>query len=164
MYSTNKQTQQHLAWHETLELHELTAYQANHLMAFRMHIVDVKDAQLNALYAEAIRSLEQNLNELLKYYPMAPIASRKSDEEDMTAFYAGHLLGFAKTSVRNYAIAITETATPQLRETFQKQLNNAIVLHGKVFAFMYERGLYPSYQLEQLLATDVKNASKALGQ
>jgi len=161
--STNKQTQQHLAWHETLELHELTAYQANHLMAFRMHIGDVKDPQLKALYAETIRSLEQNLKELLQYYPKAPVASRKSMDEDMTAFYAGHLLGFAKTAVRNYAIAITETATPHLRETFQKQLNNAIALHGKVYAFMYERGLYPSYQLEKLLATDVINASKALG-
>lgn len=163
MNSTNKQTQQHLAWHETLELHEVTAYQANHLIGFRIHLDDVKDTQLHALYAEAIRSLEQNLNELLKYYPKAPTAHRKSAEEDMTAFYAGHLLGFAKTAVRNYAIAITETATPQLRETFQKHLNNAITLHGKVFAFMYERGLYPSYQLEQLLAMDVSIANKALG-
>ncbi|SEL58945.1 spore coat protein F [Paenibacillus sp. cl141a] len=33
----------HLAWHETLEIHELTAFQANHLMAFKMSVHDVKD-------------------------------------------------------------------------------------------------------------------------
>jgi spore coat protein F len=163
LYSAKKQPQQHLAWHETLEMHELTAFQANNLLAFRMHIGDVKDPQLHALYAETIRCLEQNLNDLLQYFPKAPTATRKSIDDDMTAFYAGHLLGFAKTAVRNYAIAITETATPQLRDTLQKHLNNAIMLHGKIFYFMYERGLYPAYHLEQLLAIDVNNASKALG-
>lgn len=80
----------------------------------------------------------------------------------MTAFYAGQLLGFAKTAVRTYAIAITETATPQLRETLQKQLNNAIVLHGKIFYFMFEHGLYPAYDLPKLLSNDVETAKKAL--
>ena len=65
----------------------------------------------------------------------------------MTAFYAGQLLGFTKTAVRSYAIGITETATPQVRETLQKQLNAAIT----IFNFMLERGLY-----------DVAMANKAL--
>jgi len=160
--SSKKGHPAHLAWHETLEMHELTAFQANHLMAFKMHIGDVRDPQLKALYAEAIQSLEHNLKDLLQFYPQAPMATRKGAEGDLTAFYAGHLLGFAKTAVRNYAIAITETATPQLRETFQRHLNEAIALHGKVFYFMLERGLYPSYHLEQLLAGDVKNANQAL--
>ncbi|MEK4115416.1 spore coat protein [Paenibacillus sp. FSL W8-0919] len=127
-----KHNPKHLAWHETLEMHELTAFQAN------------------------------NLKELLHYFPEAPVGTRKLSEADLTAYYAGHLLGFAKTSVRNYAIAITETATPSLRETLQKQLNKAIELHGKVYYFMYERGLYPSYNLKQLLSNDVKNANKAI--
>lgn len=154
--------QQHLAWHETLEMHELTAFQSNFLMEFKMVEADVKDAQLRALYAEAIRGTEQNLKELLQYFPKAPMYTRSSAPEDMTAYYAAHLLIFAKTSVRNYAIAITETATPQLRETLRKQLNNAIALHGKIYQFMYERGLYPSYDLSRLLANDVKTANQAL--
>jgi spore coat protein F len=36
----------YLAWHETMEMHELIAFQANHLMAFKMMIDDVKDAKL----------------------------------------------------------------------------------------------------------------------
>lgn len=162
MDSTVRQPK-HLAWHETLELHELVAFQAHHLMDLKMHHTDVKDPQLHALYAEAIHSMEQNLQELLRYYPQAPVGMRKSSDQDMTAFYAAHLLILAKTAVRNYAIAITETATPQLRATLQKQLNAAIALHGKVFYFMYERGLYPAYQLDRLLALDTKLAEKALG-
>ncbi|WP_274364935.1 spore coat protein [Paenibacillus thermotolerans] len=145
-----------------MELHELVAFQSNHLMAFKMHLTDVKDPQLHALYAETIHGIEQNLHELLRYYPQAPVGMRKSSDGDMTAFYAAHLLGFVKTAVRNYAIAITETATPQLRGTLQKQLNAAIALHGKAFQFMYDRGLYPAYDLERLLALDTKNAAKAL--
>lgn len=56
---------------------------------------------------------------------------------------------------RNYGDA-------KLREVFVKQLNNAIALHAKVFNFMYERGWYPAYNLNQLLANDVKNANKAI--
>lgn len=44
MESTCRQPdQKHLAWHETLEMHELAAFQANHLTAFKMHLPDIKD-------------------------------------------------------------------------------------------------------------------------
>lgn len=156
------QNPRHLAWHETLEIHELTAFQANHLMGFKMSLQDIRDPELHGLYAEAIQGVEQNLRELLPYYSQAPTGTRSLSGADLTAYYAGHLLGFAKTSVRSYAIAITEAATPSVRETLQKQLNKAIELHGKIFYFMYARGLYPSYNLKQLLENDVKNANKAL--
>jgi len=163
LVSTNiGKTHPHLAWHETLEMHEVTAFQANNLIGFKMQIGNVKDPALRKLYAEAIRSLEQNLKELQPYFQAAPVPVRSALEEDMTAFYAGHLLGFAKTAVRNYAIAVTEAATPRLRDLFQKHLNNAIALHGKVFYFMLERGMYPAYQLDKLLANDVKNAQMAV--
>lgn len=127
-----------------------------------MVLNNVKNPQLHALYQEAIKSIENNLKELLQYYPLAPEGTRNDGNTDMTAFYAGLLLGFAKTAVRSYAIGITETATPQLRETLQKQLNAAIQLHGKVFNFMLERGLYPAYDLPKLLSNDVATANKAI--
>lgn len=43
-----------------------------------MHLNDVKDPQLHALYEETIHSLEQNLHELMKYYPNAPTATRNN--------------------------------------------------------------------------------------
>jgi spore coat protein F len=161
LYEQQRQSR-HLAWHETMETHELVAFQANHLMAFKMHIPNVMEPALRGLYAEAIHGLEQNVRELLPFYPFAPVQTRAVSPGDLTAFYAGHLLGFAKTAVRNYAIAITETATPSLRETFTRQLIRAIELHGKIFYFMLGHGLYPAYNLDQLLANDVKMAQKAL--
>lgn len=153
----------HMAWHETLELHELTAASSNYLMGFKMVVDDVKDAQLKALYLEAITTLENNLKELTTHYAKAPVAAvRSTGDGDLTGFYAGKLLLFAKTAVRNYAIAITETATPSVRETLVKQLNAAIVFHAKVFNFMFERGLYPAYSLPELLSNDLMLAKKAL--
>lgn len=153
----------HLAWHETLEMHELVAFQSNYLMGFKMNIANVHDPELKQLYAAAIASLEQNLNELLPYYSLAPaVGARTMTSEDVTAYYALHLLIFAKTAVRNYATAITETATHSLRQLLQKQLNSAIQMHGDVYSFMHMRGMYPSYDLNLLLMNDQKIAKQAL--
>lgn len=93
------QNPRHLAWHETLEIHELTAFQANNLMGFKMSLHDIKDPELHGLYTEAINGVEQNLRELLPYFSQAPTGTRSLSGADLTAYYAGHLLGFAKTSV-----------------------------------------------------------------
>lgn len=153
----------HLAWHETLELHELTAFQSNGLMKMKQSLPQIQDPTLKALYTEAIKSVENHLRELLAFYPKAPGAQALRHEKDpMTGFYAGDLLGMSKTLVRNYAIAITETATPALRQVFTKHLSNAINLHAKTFNFMYERSYYPAYQFERLLENDVQLANRAL--
>ncbi|OMG51142.1 spore coat protein [Paenibacillus macerans] len=157
----NEWKQEHLAWHETLELHELVASQSANLAAFKKKLPMVMDPELKALYAETIKTLEHNIRELLKFYPLAPGMARNVSP-DMTGFDAANLLGFAKASVRNYANAITETATPQLKETFQKHLLGAIALHTKIFNFMYQHGYYPAYNLEELLAHDVQMANQAL--
>lgn len=158
-----EQRQQHLAWHETMELHELVAFQSNVLMDLKMNMPHVADPALKGLYGESIQLLERNLKELVPYFSVAPMPHRAAmSQEDLTAFFSGHLLGFAKTAVRYYAFGITETATPSLRDTFQRQLNQLIALHGKVYYFMLERGLYPSYDLPKLLAADKKNAITAV--
>jgi spore coat protein F len=161
LYPEQRQ-KQHLAWHETMEIHELVAFQSNSLMDLKMNISNIKDPALRGLYADAIKGIEQNLKELLPYFQLAPVPTRNVSPDDLTAFFAAHLLICAKTSVRNYAIAITETATPSLRATLQKHLLKAIELHSKVFYFMLERNYYPSYNLDQLLANDAKNALTAL--
>ncbi|WP_249652447.1 spore coat protein, partial [Lysinibacillus sp. D4A1_S13] len=74
-----------------------------------------------------------------------------------SSFYSGGLLILAKTSVRNYAGAITETATPQLRYVFVKHLNANIKWHQMVFEYMEERVQYPAYNLSELLKNDVRN-------
>jgi spore coat protein F len=153
----------HLAYHETLELHELVAFQSVGLFKFKQMINHVQDHELRLLYAQAIHDIQMNLHELLQFYPSAPIRGQDDNlRNHLTGFYAGDLLGFAKTSVRNYAIAITETATPEVRNTLVNQLLKAIKCHANVYSYMYSRGYYPSYDLEQLLMNDVKNAQKAI--
>ncbi|CAF1886727.1 spore coat protein CotF [Bacillus subtilis] len=151
-----------LAWHETLEMHELVAFQSNGLIKLKKMIREVKDPQLRQLYTVSIQGVEQNLRELLPFFPQAPHREDEEEERADNPFYSGDLLGFAKTSVRSYAIAITETATPQLRNVLVKQLNAAIQLHAQVYRYMYQHGYYPSNNLSELLKNDVRNANRAI--
>ncbi|OHY73435.1 spore coat protein [Priestia aryabhattai] len=162
-YSDGRNHQQ-LAWHETLELHELVAFQTNSLIQFKKVIRKVKDGELKNLYLEAVEGIQGNLNELLSFYEYGPYPTEEHYEmrNDESAFFSGSLLGFTKTSVRSYATAITETATPSLHEIFNRHLQKAINLHYKVFTYMYRRGYYPAYDLTKLRMNDVKNAKNAL--
>jgi len=153
---------QHLAWHETLEVHELVAFQSMGLFKLKKLLPEIQDPSVKSLYVTTIQAMEGNLRELLAFYPMAPTAERKGHMLPEAGFFAGDLLMLAKTTVRNYAIAVTETATPALRAVLVKQLNAAIQLHATIYNFMYARGLYPSYDLNQLLANDVNLANTAL--
>lgn len=152
----------HLAWHETLELHELVAFQSFGLMRLKKFIGEVNDRELRGLYEETIKGLETNLTELLRFYSRVPRDEDELERNIDRSFFSGDLLSFTKTAVRNYSIAITETATPVLRNTLNKQLQRAIDTHERVYAYMYERGLYPSYDLDKLLQNDVNLASKAI--
>ena len=121
---------QHLAWHETLEIHELTAFQAIGLMKLKKVYPEVTNPALKELYNQAITGLSTNIRELLEFYPLAPRSEEGENRNDSLPFYAGDLLALFKTSVRNYSIAITETATPALRHVLKKQLNAAIDTHA----------------------------------
>jgi len=152
-----------LAWHETLELHELVAFQSVGLMKLKMSINKVTDPELKELYRKCIHDLEANINALLKFYPNAQgYQSREEEMRQDMGFFAGDLLGMSKTLVRNLAAAVTETATPALRRTFTNQLTSAIQGHERVFNYMHKHGYYPAYDLGQLLGHDVENAQKAL--
>lgn len=153
-----------LAWHETLELHEIVAAQSNTLMQLKKSVNKIKDKRLHDLYEYAINGIEKDLKQLVSFYSYEPYPAR-SDEayrDEESSFYAGSLLGAAKNAVKMYAAAITETATPSLRTMFIEQLDKAIKLHYKVFGYMYEHGYYPAYDLQQLRENDLKNAHKAL--
>jgi spore coat protein F len=153
-----------LAWHETMELHELVAFQSVGLMKLKMSIKKIPDPELKELYRKCIHDLENNLRDLLKFYPSAP-GYKSRDEEDLRediGFFAGDLLALSKTMVRNLSIAITETATPVLRKTLTNHLLGAINGHERAFNYMHKHGYYPSYDLARLLGHDIENAQKAL--
>ncbi|MBT2637476.1 spore coat protein [Bacillus sp. ISL-39] len=156
---TNHQT---LAWHETLEIHELVAFQAIGLMKLKNGMKEVQDQQLRDIYMKSIQGLEMNLRELLQFYPYAPMPTQSSNYRVSDSFLAGDLLAFAKTAVRNYGIAITETATPGVRRVLKKQLNSAVDMHERIYTYMYRNGLYPSYNLSKMLQNDMMLAKQAM--
>lgn len=78
------------------------------------------------------------------------------------AVYAGSLLGHSKAVIRNTATAITETATPVVRQTLTRQLQQAIHMHEQIFNYMLRNNLYPAYNVQQMIQNDVRNANQAL--
>ncbi|QGH37035.1 spore coat protein [Gracilibacillus salitolerans] len=143
-------------------MHELVAFQSVGLMKLKMGLNQIQDPTLKKIYLQTIKELEMNLNELLQFYPYAPHPGPSSEYRISDSFYAGDLLAFAKTAVRNYGIAITEVATPALRNVLKKQMNLAVTCHERIYTYMYQNGLYPSYDLAKLLQNDMMLANKAL--
>ncbi|WP_338470752.1 spore coat protein [Niallia sp. XMNu-256] len=151
-----------LAWHETLEMHELVAFQSIGLMKLKTGLGNIQDSNLKRIYQQTIEELQMNLKELLQFYPAAPHPGESNEYRVTDSFLAGDLLAFSKTAVRNYGVAITETATPALRAVLKKQLNLAINGHERIFNYMYRNGLYQSYDLNKLLQNDMKLARRAI--
>ncbi len=152
-----------LAYHETLELHELVAMESNMLMTLKKEVNHVPNQELKNLYVASIKVLQRYIKDLLVFFPKAP--TRTGDEHrerPEMGYYAGSLLIQVKTLIRAYAIAITETATPVLRKTLVNQLNGMIDLHAQIFNFMSKNGLYNAYDMKKLIENDVKNANKAI--
>lgn len=68
----------------------------------------------------------------------------------------------AKSGVRNYSIALTETTNLEVRSILRKQLKDAINTHEKIFNYMVERGYYNPYNVEKQYEIDMKTTETAL--
>jgi similar to spore coat protein len=68
----------------------------------------------------------------------------------------------AKAGVRNYAVAITETGTPELKAALREQLNTAIATHEKITNYMISRGFYHPHELSEQLQVDLTVSEAAL--
>jgi similar to spore coat protein len=75
---------------------------------------------------------------------------------------ATDLLLSAKNGVRTYAVALTETATPEVRKVLKKQLDEAIELHEKISQYMIDNEMYHAYDVEEQVNHDLKKEDKAL--
>ncbi|MBS4173984.1 spore coat protein [Bacillus sp. FJAT-49736] len=149
-----------LAWHESLELHELLTFQANCLIQLKMSVRKVIDHELHDLYLYSIKLVEKNLKDLLPYTANTPNEySRRRNEPH---FFAGDLLGAAKTSIKMYASAIAETTPSELRSVFHRHLNIVISWHSRIFEYMNNNSLYPALNLQKILEKDAQNVQNAL--
>ncbi|MCL6589260.1 MAG: spore coat protein [Firmicutes bacterium] len=77
---------------------------------------------------------------------------------------ANDLLIAAKTGVRNLACAITETASPQIRQMLKRHLDDAVDTHTKVFNYIADKGWYDAYDVDALLQQDLKRSRTVLEQ
>ncbi|WP_207725219.1 spore coat protein [Clostridium saccharobutylicum] len=68
----------------------------------------------------------------------------------------------AKSGVQNYAVAITETTSPEVRLVLRKQLEDAIVTHDKISNYMMEKGYYHAYNMQEQLKVDINTTDVAL--
>ncbi|GAA4719923.1 spore coat protein [Brevibacillus fulvus] len=73
---------------------------------------------------------------------------------------AGDLLNAAKTGIKNYAVAISEAATPELRAVLRKQMDEEIAFHEKISSYMMQKGWYKPYDMNEQINV-VLQAGKA---
>ncbi|MXQ52760.1 spore coat protein [Shimazuella sp. KC615] len=70
-------------------------------------------------------------------------------------------LNDCKVGIRNYAVAISETANQELRDVLRRQLDDAIEMHAKVFEYMESKGLYNAKDFQQQIKIDMRNLETA---
>jgi len=94
---------------------------------------------------------------------MAGIIQSIAGMGDMTEqVIATDLLISAKAGVWNYAAAISETATPEVREVLRRHLDAEIQNHGKIFEYMAANGYYYADDPSRQVKLDLKTAQTAL--
>jgi similar to spore coat protein len=68
----------------------------------------------------------------------------------------------AKSAVKMYAFAVTETATPELKATLTAQLDNAVNKHEQITDYMISKGYYHPYNITEQIQVDYTAAQTAL--
>lgn len=76
---------------------------------------------------------------------------------------ASDFLLASKAGLTNYAVALTEATTPELRQMLKRQLNDAITTHETITNYMVKNGYYQPYNLQQQFNIDIQAANTALG-
>lgn len=68
----------------------------------------------------------------------------------------------AKSGVRNCAIALTEAATPEVRDVLHSQLDKAIDLHEEISNLMIKKGWFHPVNLEKQFQMDMESSKTAV--
>lgn len=94
------------------------------------------------------------MNILLEYF-----TGMKSLTDQIIAM---DLLISAKSGVRNYAMALTEAGTPEIKEMLSRHLEEAIDLHEKISLYVMERGWYHPWNVGEQIRLDLQNIETAM--
>ncbi|MFD2614922.1 spore coat protein [Paenibacillus gansuensis] len=94
---------------------------------------------------------------------MNPIIERLTGMNTLTdQVIAMDFLITAKSGVRNYAMAVTECATPEVKAILTKQLEEAIDTHEIISAYLVQKGLYHPHNVNEQIKLDLQNIETAL--
>jgi len=94
---------------------------------------------------------------------MNPVVESLTGTAGMTdQVIAADLLIACKAGVRDYATAISETASPRVRSTLRRHLDDAINFHEQVFNYMEDKGWYNAHDITKQVELDIRNADTAL--
>lgn len=69
----------------------------------------------------------------------------------------------AKTGIKNYAAALAETASPEVRDALRRQLDVAIGTHERITNYMMSKGYYHAYNPKEQIKVDMKAADTVMG-
>lgn len=72
------------------------------------------------------------------------------------------MLVAAKAAIRNYAVAATESGTPEVKHILTKHLHEAIDHHAKMTEYMMARGFYHPYEMPEQIQLDQTTIDTAL--
>lgn len=73
---------------------------------------------------------------------------------------ANDLLAGVKAGIKATASAITESATPQVRQTLESQLNQGIRFHEQLTQYMMHKGWYKPYDVPGMIQGDLQQTQR----
>lgn len=82
--------------------------------------------------------------------------------EKIDSVIALDLLLTVKEAIRNYSVALTETASPEVRTTIRNQMEAAIDYQTEITQFMMEKKWFHPYDVSEQQALDLKAAQNAI--
>jgi len=68
----------------------------------------------------------------------------------------------AKTAVKQYSIAVTEATHPEVRAILKKQMDEAVMTHEAISAYMIRKGYYHPFDLKEQIRVENRAAEAAL--
>lgn len=68
----------------------------------------------------------------------------------------------SKQAIKNYALALSETASPEVREVLRRHFDVAVGTHERITNYMMDKGYYHAYNPQEQIRVDMKAAETVM--
>lgn len=75
---------------------------------------------------------------------------------------AADFLNGIKSGIKSMATALTEAASPEVRQVLRNHLNDALNVHEQFTNYMQSKNWYDAYNIEKQIQMDLQNAQTTL--